>query len=163
MSHTSSLSSEERFERFIRLLPAIDDPALVVLKGHLLIEELLNDIIENCCGLQQYVGEAKLTFIQKTMLTRALVGKNLKGVEPDEPWRSLEVSNSLRNQLAHHIEPKDLDKKIDMLTFSRFGGKVMVEFKSDLERSAGLMKELSMLGGYLHGYWVSHKSNKEKD
>jgi hypothetical protein len=160
MSQTSSLSSEERFERFIRLLPTIDDPALVVLKGHLLIEELLNDIIENCCDLPQYVSEAKLSFIQKTKLARAFLGKNIKGENIDEPWRSLEELNSLRNHLAHHVEPKDLDKKIDMFIFARFGGKVMVEFKSDLERRVGLMKELSMIGGYLHGYWASRKSNK---
>lgn len=163
MSQTSSLSSEERFDRFIRLLPTIDDPALVVLKGHLLIEELLNDIIENCCDLPQHVSEAKLSFIQKLKLARALVGKNMKGENVDEPWRSLEELNSLRNKLAHHIEPRDLDKKIDAFIFARFGGKVMVEFKSDLEGRVGLMKELSILGGYLHGYCEASKSNKEED
>ncbi len=40
---------EKRSERFFKHLPETDDLTLLVLKGHLLIEEQLNDALAKCC------------------------------------------------------------------------------------------------------------------
>jgi hypothetical protein len=149
---------EEKRERFFRLLPDIDDTTLVVLKGHLLIEEHLNDILYDACALPQYVDKTRLTFYQKIMLTRGLIGQNIQGNETEDPWKSLEVLNSLRNQLAHKLEPSDLDDQIDRFIFARFEGRTMVAFTNTMERVIGLKRELCFLAGYLEGFWIARKS-----
>ena len=151
MNKSRSKFLEEQRERFLRHLSEVDDLTLVVLKGHLLMEELLNDIIADFCELPEYVEEARLSFFHKSKLVRALSGQDVQGQPTDDPWRSLEALNSLRNQLAHHLEPKHLEQKIDQFIFARFGGKNMVKFESEKARREGLRKELIFLLGYIQG------------
>lgn len=158
MSEPLAKELEEKRERFFRLLPDVDDATLIVLKGHLLIEEQLNDILYDTCLLPKYIDDARLSFYQKIMLIRSLIGQDLKGNATEDPWRSLEALNSVRNQLAHHLEPKDVEDRIDKFVFARFGGKKMVDFKSNQERADGLRKELCLLFGYIQGYWIGRKS-----
>ena len=129
---------EGEIDRFHRHLSEVDDLTLVVLKGHLLVEELLNGIIAAFCVLPEYVEEVRLGFFQKSKLVRALTGQDLEGKPTDGPWRSLESLNSLRNQLAHHLEPKDLEQKIDRFIFAQVEGKIMGKFKSKEKRLEGL-------------------------
>jgi hypothetical protein len=146
---------EKRLDRFVSLLPIIEDATLIVLKGHLLIEEMLNDILYNSIALSKYIDEAKLSFYQKIMIARSL---DPKGDASNGPWESLVSLNSLRNQLAHHLEPKDIDDRIDKFIFARFNGKKMKTFKSNKDRIEGLRKELFILSGYILGYHVCKKS-----
>lgn len=146
---------EKKFDRFASLLPVIEDTTLIVLKGHLLIEEMLNDILYNSSALPKYIDEAKLSFYQKVMIARSF---DPKGDASNELWRSLEVLNSLRNQLAHHLEPKDIEDRIDKFIFARFNGKKLKTFKSNKERIEGLRKELFILSGYIIGYHAYKKA-----
>jgi hypothetical protein len=159
MSEPFAKELEDKRERFFRLLPDVGDATLIVLKGHLLIEEQLNDILYDTCLLPKYIDDARLSFYQKIMLVRSLIGKDLKGNATEDPWRSLVALNSVRNQLAHHLEPTDVDDRIDKFIFARFGEKKMVDFKSNKERVDGLRKELCLLFGYIHGYWIGRKSS----
>ncbi|QQX81574.1 hypothetical protein JK628_06855 [Shewanella sp. KX20019] len=88
---------------------------LTLLKGHLLIEEFLSDLIKvklsdyNPLGLKV---EKRMMFNQKLNLCWALTRKEL----PDSIWIALKKLNSIRNDMAHEVEPKGINKKITELT-----------------------------------------------
>jgi hypothetical protein len=52
-------------------LDKTDDPILVILRAHLLIEERLRDILARICRLPDELGAARLSFHQALCLCRA--------------------------------------------------------------------------------------------
>src|SRR3990167_866653 len=104
----------ERFSRFDAHLPSESDPILVVLKGHLLAEEILENLIKAKCRKPEALENIEIGFFLKVKLARALVGDTHPNgiIFPDAVWGMLEALNSLRNELAHALEPKKLDAKI---------------------------------------------------
>ncbi len=104
----------ERFSRFDAHLPSESDPILVVLKGHLLAEEILENIIKSKCRKPEVLNNVEIGFFLKVKLARALVGDTHPNgkIFPDSVWAMLEALNALRNELAHALEPKKLDAKI---------------------------------------------------
>jgi hypothetical protein len=104
-------------EAITRHLDKTDDTTLLILRTHLLIEERLRDIIGRVCRAPEEVRGARLTFYQILCICRALVGRH---AEP--PWGFVERLNEVRNRMAHHLDPGDLDelvgsvvKKLDRL------------------------------------------------
>jgi hypothetical protein len=97
---------DELWNRVKRLLPPSHDPTLVLLKGHLLVEEQLFACIAAHCRDRTKLEDARLTFAQKLKLVQALFGRLSMA-------HSLERLNSLRNRMAHHVEIPDLDSRID--------------------------------------------------
>lgn len=106
--------AQERFKRFDAHLPSSDDPALVVLKGHLLAEEILENLIKSQCRFPEALDGVEIGFFLKTKLARALIGSSHPNglLLTDKVWGMLEALNSLRNELAHAIEPKKIEAKI---------------------------------------------------
>ncbi|MFJ4116998.1 hypothetical protein ACIPV9_11370 [Pseudomonas psychrophila] len=106
--------ARERFERFDSHLPSLDDPTLVVLKGHLLAEEILENLIKSKCQLPEVLDDIEIGFFLKIKIARALIGDSHPNglILPDRIWGMLEALNSLRNELAHALEPKKLEAKI---------------------------------------------------
>lgn len=100
--------------RFLeQMLPVrSDNELIVVLTGHLLVEELLVAVVEkqfpnpknlNCRGFNDYLSLAK-----------ALARPELSGVILDE----VEALNRLRNQLAHNLdEAKYRERRAKFLSF----------------------------------------------
>ena len=101
---------EENFKRFFKHI-AIDetDRVLVVLKGHLLVEELLREYIKARVTNHKYLDDARLTFHQCLCIARSLSNNN----DNSKLWKSIKLLNTLRNKLAHSLEPNDIDNKID--------------------------------------------------
>src|SRR6476620_4135820 len=64
----------EFFARAQKHLDGVTDGVLLVLKGHLLIEENLYAAIEAKCANPDEVEKARLTFFQKLQMVRALYG-----------------------------------------------------------------------------------------
>src|SRR5690554_5207536 len=95
--------------RFNKLIPD-KDIELIILKGHLLIEEILQDILEYFTKNRKYLLEINLTFYQKLYLCRSLVSFFHPHI-----FDSIKLLNEIRNNLAHNLEPKDFNKKIDKL------------------------------------------------
>ena len=93
--------------RIRRLLPRAHDPTLVLLKGHLLIEEQLFAYIATHCRQPKSLEKARLTFAQKLRLAQSLSGAFTELVHP------LEKLNAIRNKMAHHVEISDLDTRLD--------------------------------------------------
>ena len=109
---------EDMFEKLLRFslhLPSDGGQDLIVLKGHLLIEEVISDILAAYLAKSNPLGinlKNNLMFNQKMNLCWALTGDKFE----DEFWRSVKLLNSIRNSMAHSIDPKNIDNKIKLFT-----------------------------------------------
>jgi hypothetical protein len=63
---------EELKRRSLEQLGYVDETALVVVKGHLLIEESLNSIISAFVFHPEFIQEANLRFAQKLSIARSM-------------------------------------------------------------------------------------------
>jgi hypothetical protein len=88
-----------------RHLDRTDDPTLLILKTHLLIEERLREVLARICRSSDELPGARLSFYQVLCLCRAVIGRH------DEPaWDFVARLNEVRNRMAHHLDPGDLDE-----------------------------------------------------
>ncbi len=112
--------------RFLKHFPRIEDNStLVILKGHLLIEELLNELIERRLDRPEELRDVDLTFNQRLFMAKALYSMATKG---EWFWEAIKKLNNLRNQLAHHLEPKGFhDKLEDFLKYVEIKRDIMPE------------------------------------
>jgi hypothetical protein len=80
-------------------MPETDDLTLIVLKGHLLVEELLVDLADLALPHAQYLPP-KFSFHNLAHVVRAAVQQR-----SDNPgWELILELNTLRNDLAHKLE-----------------------------------------------------------
>lgn len=100
---------EARRERLVALLPESDDLVGLVLRGHLVLEELLFVACAAFCAAPEHLKGARLRFPQLVSLLRSL--EKIPSV-PDNYWAALTELNSLRNLLAHQLEHNDLESRI---------------------------------------------------
>ena len=100
---------ENRSDRMLRLMPMTDDLTLIILKGHLLIEEQLNDFFDRCAMYPRILDGARLSFAQKLRVVRAFC------VSPNDSvsWLLADELNRLRNKISHKVEVLDLDALVD--------------------------------------------------
>jgi hypothetical protein len=112
MPAVSSLSKSDRdhLERLVHFLkPATEDPTYLVLKAHLLAEEVLYRFIESQAHRPGFLRDARLGFAQLIALCRSF---HRFSKEDWWGWTALKKLNTLRNLLAHNLEPKDLRDRI---------------------------------------------------
>lgn len=90
----------ESLERFLKHLPTGKDPELVILKGHLLVERLLDTYLANNLARSSAISNAGFDFSQKLAVVEA--------VHPEWDcawlWQSIRLLNRIRNRLAHRLE-----------------------------------------------------------
>ncbi len=105
----------ERIVRFMNLVPYNEDKTLIILKGHLLIEELITELLKTKLKNDNPL-EIKVTpsmmFARKLNLCWALIRTDIK----IDIWGHLKELNSIRNKMAHSIEPKGINDKIEQFT-----------------------------------------------
>jgi len=98
----------EFLTRFNELLDKIDLTALTVLKGHLVIEERLNTILEHYVFNADRLDTARLSFQQKLELCRGFaIGKSDASI-----WELIAVVNRLRNAYAHSLDASRHEKAL---------------------------------------------------
>ena len=98
--------------RFRRHFPRrSNDVALVVLKGHLLLEEGVNHVLVALVPNPEAIESANLRFHQKLCLIRALIpGGGQVTVFPE--LDAAEKLNTLRNRLAHHLDYPQIEAQV---------------------------------------------------
>lgn len=102
--------NRDHLERMLHFLkPAREDPTYLVLKAHLLAEEVLYRFIESQAHRPGSLRDARLGFTQLVALSRSF---HRYSSEDWWGWAALKQLNSLRNLLAHNLEPKDLRARI---------------------------------------------------
>jgi hypothetical protein len=98
----------EASKRYYRHLPSAEDMSLLLLKGHLLVEELLRQLVDNALVRPAALKDARLETYQFICLAEALFHDRA----PNWLWDALRKLNSIRNKLAHELEPMGLNDKI---------------------------------------------------
>jgi hypothetical protein len=103
------VADEDDFRgRFRRFLPRSKDLTLIVLKGHLLVEEAINGLIDEHLSNPAALASARLGFAQRLAVLRALLSEGAF-----EHWLdSAEKLNTLRNRMAHQLAPPQLERHI---------------------------------------------------
>jgi hypothetical protein len=96
-------------QRIRRHLSPLRDLTLIVLKGHLLIEEHLDHFLSVAVQAPEHLRDARLTYSQKVHLVHAIssVGADL--------FTFATALNKIRNGLAHSLDVVDLPGRVDSL------------------------------------------------
>ncbi|MEW8288225.1 MAG: hypothetical protein AB2697_19775 [Candidatus Thiodiazotropha endolucinida] len=92
------------------------DDSLVILKGHLLSEEILGDFISTKVAHPDHLHleDGRWGFAKKVELAASMSNKD----NHDKwVWSALKKLNSLRNKYSHSLEPKGLDIAISEFRF----------------------------------------------
>lgn len=100
--------SNAKWAEYQALLPQTDDVSLIVLKGHLIIEEMLYDLVEVYCVSKPALEKAKLTFSQLLHLACAIVKPQLM----DTCSLAIGQLNTIRNSLVHNLKPKQIEMRL---------------------------------------------------
>lgn len=128
-----------------------DDPALLILRAHLLVEERLRNILAKICRSPDEVRKARLSFNQVLYLCRAVVGRC------DEPaWDFVARLNEVRNRMAHNLDPGDLDDLIGSVAeklVSDYAAKMFVSDSAD--RFLTPVVRFRIAAAYACGYFDS--------
>lgn len=89
---------------FQKHMPEANDEVLVVLKGHLLLEQAIEKIIAlRTVNPKEIYG---FTFSQKVQILKAITPeRQLSLLKPE----ALLIINKIRNQLAHKLDPQNIE------------------------------------------------------
>src|SRR5258708_10708533 len=98
-------------------MPVDGDPPLAVLKAHLLVEEQLWAVVSARLRLnEQLLGRFKNRFQSSrdiALIAETLVPPEDVGFHKAEwVWEAIEKLNSLRNRLAHQLEPTGIPDRM---------------------------------------------------
>lgn len=88
----------------------ITDLALMILKGHLVIEQQLTSILAHHVQQPTALADARLSFSQKLAVVRAMCPRYTIDV-----WEFPRLLNTLRNDYAHELEPPKLEHHLTQL------------------------------------------------
>jgi hypothetical protein len=115
----------DHFMRFMKHFPFEGDDVLVVLKGHLLIEELLwvfvTDNVSNKDALKKLKDDHNFGFAHLANFAKALnPNKDFNWL-----WPAIIKLNRIRNGFAHNLEPKGIvDRKKEFIDYVQANDKV---------------------------------------
>jgi len=124
------------WERYQKLLPDSEDVEIIVLKGHLIIEEMLYTLASKLSQQPKHLDDARLTFKQLCCVVRSLLFLPVM----DKGWDAISVLNKLRNKLAHNLEPKDINNLINELERLCSSDEKLPEHYKPPESAAGKAK-----------------------
>jgi hypothetical protein len=143
------LPNADAILRLAKHLPSVDDTTLIVLKGHLLIEEQLISILESTLKYPSALDEMRLTFAQRLSLVKALKHRH----ENSWVWEAIGKLNSIRNDLAHKLELPKLNEKIeDFFTFIKSSVPIDLGLNNENEATESRLRSaLAFLHGVLSG------------
>jgi hypothetical protein len=99
------LTQMDPLTRITQHLDKTDDPTLLILRTHLMVEKRLRDILPRICRAPDELQAARLSFHQVLCICRAVVGRN-----DDPAWGFVQRLNEVRNRMAHHLDPGNLDE-----------------------------------------------------
>jgi len=92
----------EIFSKLVREFEEVDDEALIILKGHLIAEEMLNLLLASLVRSPEALAQLNLRFPQRVWLVQALFppASDLHR----NGWQLVLKLNELRNALAHSLD-----------------------------------------------------------
>jgi hypothetical protein len=152
-------AGDARSEKLRAFLVGPEDLISLVLRGHLVLEELLFAACAAYCRDAEQLKNARLRFPQLVSLLRAL--EKISAV-PSHYWDALLELNSLRNGLAHKLEHKDLQSRIARFVgIVASNGKTGMKFPQPYSSREALESALNFLVGGLEVVSVWHAAVEE--
>lgn len=100
---------QKYYKHLLAHLPIVKDPTLVILRGHLLLEELLDEVLRTWLKDPSVLPDTRLTFHQKMKLSQGIISGGRNGFT----WKPVDLLNQIRNRISHRLSPHDLELKID--------------------------------------------------
>lgn len=97
--------------RYDKHMPDTNDLSLIVLKGHLLIEEMLIDIRDKILPHAEYLDSINMSFNQLLYVVRSAI----ESKHDHKSWDLIIEFNRLRNKLVHNLEPPELKTLLTQL------------------------------------------------
>jgi hypothetical protein len=97
---------------FIKTMPKSDDITLIVIKGHLLLEEQLRNLFKSNFNNPKVLNKSKFEFSQIITMVEAIFENDERN---NNFWESIRKLNTIRNDIAHNIENKGLNDKVNNL------------------------------------------------
>jgi hypothetical protein len=97
------------YEAFKNHLTDIDEVANVILKGHLLVENDLDDVIRAFFFHPEYILNDRFRFERKVLIARTMS----LNAHKHHHWDLLLALNSLRNEIAHKHAGEERQRRID--------------------------------------------------
>jgi len=110
MSSIGFSDNPEVWRKYYEHIPQEENLSLIVLKGHLLIEEELNQILSNFFNHPQFLPHMK--FGNTSKLVKSIYYKE----RDDWLWECVRKLNDVRNKYAHSLEPSDIEKDLKEIT-----------------------------------------------
>ncbi|OGQ97877.1 MAG: hypothetical protein A2505_03050 [Deltaproteobacteria bacterium RIFOXYD12_FULL_55_16] len=110
--------SKDAFEQFMQHMPLEGDMDLIVLKGHLLVQEGLWSILEKRLKNPKVVekNDQQFGFFQLMCVGQALVEEDeVQFHEANWLWNSIVKLNELRNKIAHKLDCAGLEDRINYI------------------------------------------------
>ena len=84
---------------------------MVILRDHLLVEELLDEIIAVAIKDPSSIKDTRLTFFQKLCIAQGLLGLEKNSFM----WKPFKELNKLRNDISHKLPDATLSRKMDVV------------------------------------------------
>lgn len=128
----------------------IDDTAQIILKGHLVIEDIFNQALESFVLHGEHIEDARLQFHQKLELCRAISLSDNK----NNMWNLIRKINAVRNALSHSLNHERRSKAIQSLQSiydQEFPPESRV-IEGMSEEAALCMVAIGGILGYLHSF-----------
>ena len=147
MDDLHSIAQEKDLKNFQQAIGTENDPIILILRGHLFTENLLERLITfKLPRGDKVIENGNFSYYQKIILVESL------NCISDPVISVLRNLNKLRNQCAH-----ELDKKISENDISRLGsplGKQFTQFKREakFEETILLRMVINYICGYLTGF-----------
>lgn len=141
---------DQKSQRFTRQIVTLfggdgDDVVLLVLKGHLLVEERLNEILASYVTQPLVLQRGNLRYHQLAIFCEAL----FHSADRAWAWESVHHLNKLRNDLAHKLESEKRVKLIE--NFLKPLEEARKMFGIEPEEEKGLAERLGSALAFLLG------------
>lgn len=153
-----NVTDDISWQRFQKHMPRTKDITMIILKGHLLVEQEMNDILDDNLTESKALLDARMTFSHRLAVIKSIYGSFNRS---KFPYTQIKKLNALRNQLVHNIEPKDLEKNIVAFVQEIEDRESKVKF-SKMKLENRLKRSIAYLCGLIYGYREGRKAAVSK-
>ena len=128
--------------KIVTHIPEDGDLTLVILKGHLILEEELNAAVASRTPHSSFLVEAELEFDQLLLVAKSQYFTH----EQSWVWGAAKKLNTIRNLFAHNLEPPEAGKKLEEF-LQLVEGQIGIERATVAER---LRRSIAMVAAQIH-------------
>jgi len=143
-------------QKHIKHMPQGDDTTLIILKGHLLLEELLMQIVRTVVAHGNLLEDTRLTFAELASLARSMCWSK----HNSDMWDLISSINVLRNDLAHKLESPKFEQKLKHVLEAHISSIEDPEKRSEVE-AMSVPDQLKFAVVYTMGFLNSYLSDAQ--